>query len=84
MVQALNAGVEWFFPTEHTIGSKRKRLKAALRAFLATKSFATLEELAIHAAHPIRTARGIIAPGERLEGALERSFVEPPDRSAIH
>ncbi len=84
VVQALNAGVEWFFPTEQTTGSKRMRLKAALRAFLDTKSVATLEELAIHAAHPIRTARGIIAPGERLEGAIERSFVAPPNSSVIH
>ena len=85
VVQALNAAVEWFFPTEATTGSKRRRLKAALRAFLDTKSFATLEELEVHASHAIRTARGVIAPGERMEGAIERdddNKIVPPQEGA--
>lgn len=81
VVQALNAGVEWFFPTEDTRGSRSKRARAAIQAFIGKKQFATLEELEVHAAHAIRTARGVIAPGEKIEGAIER---EPEPVRVIH
>ena len=80
VVQALNAGVEWFFPTEETRGSRSRRARAAVKAFLGSQQFAALEELEVHASHAIRTARGVIAPGERMEGTSE----DAPDLRVVH
>ena len=67
VVMALNAAVEVLFPTEETRGSRRSRWKAAWRAFFETHTNASIEELALHARHAIKTARGVIAPGGSLD-----------------
>lgn len=67
VVQMLNAAVEVLFPGEETRGSRRRQLGAAVRAFFNRESFATIEELEVHARHAIRTARGVIDRGEGLE-----------------
>jgi len=79
VVQLLNGAVEWFFPTEETKGSRRLRAKAAARAFLGNQTFATLEELEVHASHAIKTARGVIAPGEAMEGPTSEKPATPAD-----
>ena len=65
---ALNGAVELLFPTEDTRGSRRRRLSAAWSALFAGFKDASMDELAVHAAHAIKTARGVVAPGEATAG----------------
>jgi hypothetical protein len=68
VVQGLNAAVEVLFPAAETRGSRRGRWKAAWRAFWEREGEGDREALEIHARHAIQTARGVVAPGESLDG----------------
>lgn len=61
---ALNGAVEWLFPTEDTRHSRRHRLAAAWKALRAGMEDVSIQELAVHAAHAIKTARGEVAEGQ--------------------
>jgi len=65
---ALNGAIELMFPTDETRGSGRRRLAAAWKAVRSGFEAASMDELAVHAAHAIKTARGDIAPGELAAG----------------
>jgi len=64
--QTISAAIELVFPTEETRGSVRKQARAAARAFRST-FIPPADALAVHAAHTIKTARGVVAGAERLD-----------------
>lgn len=66
MLSAFNFAGRYLFPMEENKHSRRKRLAEAWRALFDGQPEAGVEELELHAAHEIVTARGV-APGERVE-----------------
>ncbi|MCA9674685.1 MAG: ferritin-like domain-containing protein [Kofleriaceae bacterium] len=61
---SLAAAVELAFPAGDR--GVAARLRAAYRAFVTPVEPLPVDELAVHAAHPIRTARGVVAAGEPI------------------
>jgi hypothetical protein len=67
VMAALNGAAEWLFPVGDARQSRLARARAAWRAFRnKMDEEIPLSELEVHAAHEIRTARGLVAEGERL------------------
>jgi hypothetical protein len=62
---ALTAAVELLFPTKDTRGSTRGRLRAAWQAMAAPLQEYGIDVFDVHARHAIRTARGVVAAGEK-------------------
>jgi hypothetical protein len=65
---AIMGAIEILFPTDETRGSTRARWVAAWRALSAPFIYTPLDVFDEHARHPIRTARGVVAEGERTTG----------------
>ena len=63
---AMNAAVELLFPPEETRGKPRQRLAAAWNALWAKPEKVDISELDVHSSHVIKTARGVMATGEKM------------------
>ena len=61
----MNAAIELLFPTQATKTSKRRRIEAAWNAVWRKPERVDMSEIDIHHSHAIKTARGVMAEGER-------------------
>lgn len=69
VVMSMNAAVEFVFPPDENRGRGRvmKKFESAWRAFWEKSEPVGMNELDVHAAHAIKTARGKIAAGEKVD-----------------